>query len=69
MKGRNIMPENQENMLHLPVRCTMRKTADGSFEMVDPVYADIPADVVARMLLTAFGIPIVPIKPPKEEYQ
>lgn len=54
------MPRGQENMLHLPVKCTMRQAADGSYKMVDPVYADIPADVVARMLLTAFGIPIIP---------
>lgn len=45
-------------MLHLPIRAHM-KLIDGTWKMVDAEYADIPADAIARMLLGAFGVPIV----------
>lgn len=47
-----------DTILHLPVRARMQKI-DGKWQMTEAEYADIPADAIARMLLGAFGVPIV----------
>lgn len=44
-------------MLHMPIEATYRMI-DGEPVMIDAVYADIPADAIARLLMRGFGIPI-----------
>jgi len=44
----------------IPVRATMSRQPDGTYAMTNAVYADIPADYIARMLIEAFGgVPVL----------
>lgn len=44
-----------DNICQIPVRATFR-VIDGKPVMTEVEYTDIPADVIARMILQSFGL-------------
>lgn len=42
-------------MCRIPVTATMQKQPDGTYKMINAEYEDIPADLIAQKLITAFG--------------
>lgn len=49
------MNDNSCAMCRIPVKATMQYV-NGVMTMVDAVWADIPADVIARFLIEKFGL-------------
>ena len=49
------MNESNGAMCRIPVKATMQYV-NGVMTMVDAVWADIPADVIARFLIEKFGL-------------
>lgn len=43
-------------VLTVPVKATYR-IIDGEAVIIDAVYADVPADLIARLLMRGFGVP------------
>lgn len=51
------MNESSGAMCHMPVRATMQYV-NGKMVMTDAVWADIPADTIARFLIEKFGLDV-----------
>lgn len=47
--------DNEKAMCRIPVKATMQRV-NGEMTMVDAVWADIPADAIARFLIEKFGL-------------
>ena len=51
------MNESSGAMCRIPVTATMQYV-NGKMTMVDAVWADIPADAIARFLIEKFGLDV-----------
>lgn len=51
------MTQTAEPMCRIPVKATMQYV-NGKMVMTDAVWADIPADTIARFLIEKFGLDV-----------
>lgn len=49
------MNESSGAMCRIPVKATMKRV-NGEMTMISAVWADIPADAIARFLIEKFGL-------------